>query len=218
MSRFEATVNKIVIIALSFIPVLSGLGLILAGMRSKKKQWTIIGLAYIIVCCIVMSVDFVNICVIIWFVSIIHTVIIGKEYCMRLKVLKESKDILAEREREQEEKIYQELMGEGRKSKESRIEENVQTAVMDINSCGEAELGTVPGIGLILAKRIIDIRREQPFESVDEFYKRAGISDEKQKLMAKYLTCSECKVKDVQEEQLSKSESSSHTIGRRIDI
>jgi len=220
MSRAEATINKIIIIVLSFVPFFGGIGLVLAGTRTKKKKWTICGLIYILASCVLMSIGFVEIYIVLWGISIVHTVVIRKEYCMRLKVLKNSKDILSLREKEKEDKIYKEIIGEDKEMPKQSIKtENVKISSVDINSCEETELGTIPGIGLILAKRIIDIRKEQPFASIDEFYKRVGIGEEKQKLMERYLRCNENTTEDiVRKTEKSKGENNSRNIGRKIDI
>lgn len=50
------------------------------------------------------------------------------------------------------------------------------TTLLDINSCNEVELAELPGIGIILAKKTINLRNSKNgFSSVDEFIKEVGI-------------------------------------------
>ncbi|WP_122644229.1 ComEA family DNA-binding protein [Luxibacter massiliensis] len=222
MSRIEIVINRVVIIALSFVMFLSGLGLIVAGIRTRKKIWNIYGLVYIGVGWILMSIGLISVYLIMWAVSIIHTVIMSKEYCLRLKVIKESKDILRTKEHEQAKKfqqdIYKELIGEI-ESDENDVDE-IQRIVnpIDINNCKESELIEIPGISLILAKRIVDVRKEVPFSSVEDFYMRLSIDKNKAKRMEEYLLCSE---KTTEKEDLVKNETKdapSRASGRKIDI
>lgn len=60
MSRIEIVINRVVVIALSFVMFLSGLGLIVAGIRTRKKIWNIYGLAYIGVGWILMSIGLIS--------------------------------------------------------------------------------------------------------------------------------------------------------------
>lgn len=222
MSKAEVIINKIVIIVLSAVMFFSGLGLIVAGGRTKKKIWTICGLAYICLGWILMSVGLVSLYLILFLVSIVHTVVISKEYCMRLQVLKEAKDTLKQKEQEKVEKqqadLYAEIVGEENiDKKEKNNTEEKGISQVDINKSTESELSSIPGIGLILAKRIIDVRKEKPFLSLEDFYKRLSIEKDKEKLMAQYLICTEINVED-STVKVEIKDTSSHTSGRKIDI
>lgn len=222
MSRIETAINKTVIIFLSFLIFFSGMGLIVAGVRTRKKLWTICGLSYICLGWIFMSMGLVTLYMLLYLASIVHTIIVCKEYCMRLKVLKESKDIILQKKKEQAEKqeaeIYKAIIGEKRSEKEE-IVRDMRIRQADINIASETELSHIPGIGLIVAKRIIDVRKEKPFLSLEDFYKRLSIAKDKEKVMAKYLTCTE----SYQREEMVKIKEESkdlgnHVSGRRIDI
>lgn len=222
MKKAEIIINRVVIIALSFVMFFSGLGLIVAGVRTRKKIWNICGLVYIGTGWILMSIGLVSVYLIMWIACIIHTVIISKEYCLRLKVIKESKDVLQSKEeklaKERQEAIYKELIGEKGTEKKEVEEPQKNVTRIDVNNCAETELSGVPGIGLILAKRAVDVRNEIPFSSMEDFYTRLSIEESKAKRMTEYLTCSEMVIK---KEEIVKEETKdviNHTSGRKIDI
>ncbi len=82
--------SKALIIILSLIIMLNGLGLIVAGVRVKNKKWKWFGIGYIVAEFILsLSGIGVYIATILYFVSIIHTCLICSEYG-RLLSLKES--------------------------------------------------------------------------------------------------------------------------------
>jgi competence protein ComEA len=58
----------------------------------------------------------------------------------------------------------------------SRAKEKTQLGKIDINTATEKELTTVPGIGHVMAARIIAAR---PFRSADDLKKVSGIGDKK---------------------------------------
>ncbi len=75
--------SKILIIVLSLIVSLNGLGLIVAGARTKTKRWTIFGIAYIAlewVFLIIESDVLVILATVLYFASIIHTALILGTY------------------------------------------------------------------------------------------------------------------------------------------
>ena len=76
--------SKVVVILLSLILLLNGLGLIVAGTRTKKKSWTVFGILYIVAEWVLAIVGYVEIATILYFISIIHTALICHEYGDRL--------------------------------------------------------------------------------------------------------------------------------------
>jgi competence protein ComEA len=61
---------------------------------------------------------------------------------------------------------------------------------VDINSADSAALQTVPGIGPVIAQRIIDYRSQYgPFARVEDLIQVSGIGDKKLAQMQPYLTC-----------------------------
>lgn len=73
--------SKALIILLSFILLLNGLGLIVAGKRVGKNAWVIAGITYIVVewICTITGIEFI-IAFVLYFVSIVHTALICSEY------------------------------------------------------------------------------------------------------------------------------------------
>jgi competence protein ComEA len=58
----------------------------------------------------------------------------------------------------------------------NRAKEKTQLGNIDVNTATEKELTTVPGIGHVMAARIIAAR---PFRSADDLKKVSGIGDKK---------------------------------------
>lgn len=64
--------------------------------------------------------------------------------------------------------------------------------IIDINSCSESELATVPGIGLILAKKAVALRDASGgFNSLSDFFDALNINESLRQLLSKRLTCEE---------------------------
>lgn len=82
--------SQVLIIILSLIIMLNGLGLIVAGVRVKNKKWKWFGIGYI-VAEFILSFSWIGVYIvtILYFASIIHTCLICSEYG-RLLSLKES--------------------------------------------------------------------------------------------------------------------------------
>jgi DNA uptake protein ComE-like DNA-binding protein len=54
--------------------------------------------------------------------------------------------------------------------------ESQEKGLLDINTCSETELSELPGIGLILAKKAVNLRSSRNgFSSVDEFIQELGV-------------------------------------------
>ena len=65
-----------------------------------------------------------------------------------------------------------------------------EKVVIDVNHASEDEFRKVPGIGVVLSKKIIHYRDEKNgFESVDEFLKFAQISPHKIAMIKENLKC-----------------------------
>lgn len=233
---------------LSLIIFLNGLGLIFAGVRTKCKKWKIFGLIYIILAWVLMSLGFAGIYIVSWVVSIIHTMYIRKEYFIRIEVLHDSKDIIATKKETQDkklvDKVYKDILGDDKHSFINKMEtkdskkietkqtETVKTVVepmqkLDINSCLDAELSQVPGIGIILSKKAMDIRKEHgKFTSLDEFYELLNISSEKRVKLDKCLECNadeivkkfEKKENGQASETKNEEKFRNKNIGRKIDF
>jgi competence ComEA-like helix-hairpin-helix protein len=60
--------------------------------------------------------------------------------------------------------------------KKSQGKENIESSKVDINTATEKEMRMIPGIGPVMAARIIAAR---PFRSADELKKVSGIGDKR---------------------------------------
>ena len=75
------------------------------------------------------------------------------------------------------------------KPKENKPAENKVTFPVNINSASKGELDALPGIGEVLAQRIIDYRSANgPFQSVDELIKIKGIGEKTLAKLKPYAT------------------------------
>jgi competence protein ComEA len=69
-------------------------------------------------------------------------------------------------------------------AKSPTAEENAELGKIDINTATEKELRTIPGVGPVTARRIIEAR---PFRSADDLRKVNGIGDKKYETMRPYF-------------------------------
>jgi comEA protein len=67
-------------------------------------------------------------------------------------------------------------------------EQNINSKTVNINKAAEQELIQLPGIGHILAKRIVDYRScNGPFKKLDDLKKVSGIGDKKFERIKEFL-------------------------------
>mgnify|MGYP000917595516 CR=1 FL=1 len=82
-----------------------------------------------------------------------------------------------------EEKIYIPKIGEEETPIEMSsggVSNDVNTSgQIDINTCTKEELMSLPGIGEVLAGRIVEYREQNPFKTIDDIKNVAGIGDKK---------------------------------------
>lgn len=72
----------------------------------------------------------------------------------------------------------------------SAAEQNVAASIqtVDLNKAGIGELSTVPGIGAVMAQRIIDWRTENgPFQRIEDLMKVKGFGEKKLEKLRPYL-------------------------------
>ena len=73
--------------------------------------------------------------------------------------------------------------------KNSVLKSEVLSNGVNINEAGEEELAQLPGIGYVLAGRIIDYREHNGyFDKLDDIKKISGIADKKFERIKEYLT------------------------------
>ena len=74
--------------------------------------------------------------------------------------------------------------------------------LLDINSCSEAELTALPGINIVMAKKIINYREtKHPFKSTDEFFKIMKIKPHFAKQLEKIICTKKINMKKVKKAQ-----------------
>lgn len=83
-----------------------------------------------------------------------------------------------------EEKIYIPKIGEVELNENTLISQDTNssdnaTGKININICTSEQLEGLPGIGEVIASRIIEYRSSQPFRNIDELKNVSGIGDKK---------------------------------------
>lgn len=154
-----------------------------------------------------------------WIVSIIHCIKIRPEYLLRLEAVQATgKNELDELKRkiamEYGTKKEKELASQEQKKRELKVteekKEDKPISVVSINDATVEELGKIPGIGTLFAKKIVDVREQEGgFTSLDHFVAALNIKPHVLERIEPYLSFPE---KEVVEEPKKKA------TGRIIDF
>ncbi len=78
-----------------------------------------------------------------------------------------------------EDKIYIPALGEELVADILYDNNSSETGKININKCDKAQLLTLPGIGEVIATRIMDYRRKTPFTCVEDLLNVSGIGEKK---------------------------------------
>lgn len=123
-----------------------------------------------------------------WIISMIHALWVRNEYLLRLEAISEpirddeylKRKYAMEYAYGNEEKskfqnpFKRSSMNSGIKKKDVKDLE-VQPKPVDINNDPEEVIADLPGVGSILAKKVVETRQSSPFKSVDEFGEILGL-------------------------------------------
>ncbi|MEH7380475.1 helix-hairpin-helix domain-containing protein [Bacillus sp. JJ1533] len=181
--------------------ILSGISFLYAGITVRNKKWVLYSVLYPGAFALALQTPDSGLGALIalfsWMVAIIHVIIIRKVFLIELDLLKEMEvDKKAKIREEAKERFAKWDEAESRR----RIKKNTakkaapQTASktesevkrtpppipavekIDLNTATEAEIASIPAIGLILAKRIVSVRQEiGGFKSFEQFETTIGI-------------------------------------------
>ncbi len=127
--------------------------------------------------------------IVIWIVSMIHAFLVRNEYLIRLEVIKEAKNTpdkylrskYAQEYFGNKEKTFNKLQNPFKKDKSHDEVEKKNTRIIDsskpvdINNDPEELIAELPGVGAILAKRAVEIRKSNLFKSVYDFGETLGL-------------------------------------------
>lgn len=178
----------------SFTLVLACAGFFWIGGRAGKRKWIVSGIIYLIVNFgLIYAVDplesvnsiYSSIVTVVicfgWFAAIVHSFISRKEYLLRREAVIDLKDATRNAYRYEIRKDY---FGNNEKSVGVFLSTANQVAAsasqspptvtptkkIDLNNCSDQELANLPGVGVALAKRAIEMRVQTGgFTSVEDF-------------------------------------------------
>src|SRR5690606_1866549 len=78
-----------------------------------------------------------------------------------------------------EDKIYIPAIGENISMEIDGIDSGNSSGLININICSKEELDSLPGIGEVIAERIIEYRKTNKFTKIEEIRNVSGIGDSK---------------------------------------
>lgn len=149
------------------VPVVNWLGLLVAGQQARKSEWVRWGIIYAVLSSAVLGISLVTDSLLGWFifwsiwtVVAVHSLRIEPEYQNRLNLLHNPQQRLT--------------------SEQQMLTARELGMSIDINRCSVDDLLRLPGVTLLEARRIVEIRRSGgPYFSADELQERTDVSWEK---------------------------------------
>lgn len=179
----------------SFTLIMACAGFFWIGGRVGKRKWIISGLIYLVVNFgLIYAVEplklinaiYSNIVTVIiclgWFGAIVHSFMVRKEYLLRREAVIDLMNSTRDAYRNEIRKDY---VGKNEKfastspvppSPQKLSASKVQESKINLNDCSEQELASLPGVGVVIAKRAVEIREQTGgFASVQDFNQRLGL-------------------------------------------
>lgn len=220
----------------SFTLLLACVGFFWIGGRTGRRRWIVFGLVYLVtnfgLIYVAQAFEDINSVVhgtisaviyISWMIAIVHAFLSRKEYLIRREAVLELKNSTRDAYRDSIRKDY---LGSGGKpaihasgpmaNNSSRqntlVNQHVPIAQkINLNIASEQELSNLPGVGVALAKRALELRSQiGGFVSVQDFHQRLG-------LMPHFAVQIE-KMAFVDSSVLQEAQPSPEATGRVIDI
>lgn len=192
-------------------------GFFYIGKKTNKKLWTIFGVLYLVVLAVLFYLDgkyngtkvFSNIITIFYIVSIIHSFYVRSEY---LKVLSAKDDNVLTQPSEMKDVSHSVMSEMVNKPLKQSNEANRKTSdtIIDVNSCAESDLVSLPGVSIVMAKRAICYRKaHNGFSSKEEFFDTIQL---KPHFIVQIQDMVECRP------LISQTTFKDNSIGRKLDL
>lgn len=184
---------------LTFTMFFNWVAFLYIGITAKYRKWIYYGAIYsipfVLVCALpdsgpiydMLSDIVVSMLLLLWLISIFHAFSLRNEYLIRREhVLSVGRDNEEELRRKIEKEfdnpsstIFNKSLSN--KSPEPNLNNRIdqgdteEPKMVDINNDSEQAIAGLPGVGIILAKRAIELRESEPFKSVDDFGEILGL-------------------------------------------
>lgn len=168
-------------IIFSFVMLLHYVGFFWIGIRTKTKKWVLFGLVYFLLCFIlptyasglpdgVLKDIMFTVYIISWIVCIVHSFFCRKEYLLRREAILNARPQKYTQLRQKIQAEYNYSNKPEPQAVQYEQPEAPPDIKIDINTCGEQQLSTLPGIGAVKAKKALMIRTQKGgFSSFDDF-------------------------------------------------
>ena len=204
---------------------LSCVPFIYLGKKCNNKLWMAFGLIYLVLLGGLFGLDdqfrdvdwFKSVLAVFWLCGIFHTYFTLDSY-WKIKMGQNDETNLLSNEISYKDQIKEHFEGraiqESVPSANSGIERDKEflkeAKIIDINSCEESDLVSLPGVSIVLAKRALSYRKEHDgFSSVEEFLDTMQL---KPHFVAQIQSMVECKPRD---NRVSPKENGT---GRKLDL
>lgn len=188
------------------------------GKKAKKRLWTVMGVLYLVVLAVLFYLDdkyngtkaFTNAITVYYLFGVVHSFYVRSEY---LKIISANGENVPPQPLEMESALSHSVMSETVHEfpkPGNKVEHIESNTIIDINSCEESDLTSLPGVSIVMAKRAIRYREEHNgFSSKEEFYDTIQL---KPHFMVQVQDLVECR--PLNNQAIPKEEST----GRKLDL